>query len=213
MRKALLLLVLLALQLIVSAQTVPIVSTVLADSAGHPYTGIVFLQPTLANGQPTAYQQGGGGTITSAQISVMANAGAFSVAVPDTTLTNPPNICFKLTAPGIGKGYNCLQPHATATGPNDWCQAGVCYLDKYAPNTAPQPLVPTVETLKVTGEAIVPTPVNPTDAATKTYVDAETVRAESAEASLGATGSASALSMDGVSLGSGTSLSMDGMVI
>jgi hypothetical protein len=42
------------------AQTVLVTSTQLTDSAGNPYTGAVYFQPTLSNGQPTAYRKGGG---------------------------------------------------------------------------------------------------------------------------------------------------------
>ena len=49
------------------AQTVLVTSTQLTDSAGNPYTGAVYIQPTLSNGHPTAYRKGGGGTVMSSR--------------------------------------------------------------------------------------------------------------------------------------------------
>lgn len=126
----------------VHSQTVTITSTSFGDSAGNPYSGIVLLAPTLSSGLPTSYQKPGGGTVTSTAIQAIASHGAFTFSVPDTNFTSPAHICFKLTAPGITTGYNCLQPHYTATGSGDWCQAGVCNLNNYGPNVPPQATVP-----------------------------------------------------------------------
>lgn len=118
--------------------TVTVTSTNLCDSAGNLYSGIVLFQPVLTSGLPTPYRVGGGGTVTDAAIEVIAHNGAFSVELPDTTQTAPKNICFKLVVPGITTGYNTLQPHTTAINSSDWCQDGVCNLDNYPPNLAPQ---------------------------------------------------------------------------
>ncbi len=126
----------------VYSQTVTITSTSFGDTAGNLYSGIVLLSPTLSSGLPTSYQKPGGGTVTSTAIQAIASHGVFSFSVPDTNFTSPAHICFKLTAPGITTGYNCLQPHYTATGSGDWCQAGVCNLDNYGPNVPPQATVP-----------------------------------------------------------------------
>jgi hypothetical protein len=128
---------------IASAQTVTITSTKLQDSAKNKYSGVVMFQPTLSSGLPTSYRMSGGGATTAAMIQVLSTAGAFTIAVPDTTQTSPANICFKLVVPGIVKGYDCLQPHYTALNAGDWCQAGTCNLDNYPPNLAPQVTVQT----------------------------------------------------------------------
>lgn len=128
---------------VVRAQTDTIISTKLGDSAGNLYSGIVLLQPTLSSGLPTSYQRSGGGATTSAMIQAMASSGAFSVVVPDTTATNPVNICFKLVVPNLTLGYTCLQPHTIANNTSDWCQSGVCNLDNYPPNLAAQVTVET----------------------------------------------------------------------
>jgi hypothetical protein len=118
--------------------TVTVTSTNLCDSVGNLYSGIVLFQPVLTSGLPTPYRVGGGGTVTDAAIEVIAHNGAFSVELPDTTQTSPKNICFRLIVPGITTGYDTLQPHTTATDSSDWCQGGVCNLDNYPPNLAPQ---------------------------------------------------------------------------
>jgi hypothetical protein len=128
---------------VVHSQTVTITSTNLGDSARNLYSGVVMFQPTLSSGIPTSYRMGGGGATTSAMIQTIATRGVFSISVPDVTLTFPAPICLKLIAPGITTGYNCLQPHATSTSSSDWCQSGVCNLDNYPPNIAPQVTVQT----------------------------------------------------------------------
>jgi len=132
---------------IITAQTVPVTSTQLVDSGGNPYQGAVTFQPTLSNGQPTAYRRGGGGTVTSAPVRVIVSNGAFTVNLPDTTLTYPANICFAMSGASLPAGYSCLQPHGTPTGSGDWCQAGGCNLDNYLPNLAPQ--LPTTVTTSI----------------------------------------------------------------
>ena len=121
----------------VSAQNVTLTSTRL-NVAGQPYTGILFLQPTLSTGQPTWFRSGSGGTWNSDSIGVRVTAGSFTVTLPDTTTTYPANICYTVV-PQVS-GYSCLQPHTTATGSGDWCQAGVCNLDNYLPNLNSPPL-------------------------------------------------------------------------
>jgi|SRR5581483_1123280 len=136
MRRTLLLIALFVVGAVcVLGQTVTVTSSHFADSAGNLYTGSVTFQPTI-NGLPTAYHLSTGGQRTSAPVSVYSQAGVFSITLPDTTTTDPANFCFKMTAgtmPGF-QGYACLQPHTTATGSGDWCQAGVCNLDNYSPS-------------------------------------------------------------------------------
>jgi hypothetical protein len=134
---------------IASAQTaVTIVSTQLADSTGTLTNGTLYYQPTLSTGQPTGYRDGGGGPRTSAVVVATVKSGVSSITLTDTTVTNPQNICFRLTLSAakqasLGVGYTCLQPHYTATSVSDWCQAGVCNLDNYIPNL---PALGTIET-------------------------------------------------------------------
>jgi hypothetical protein len=119
------------------AQTV----TVTASHFGGtiPFTGIIFWQPTLANGTPASMQMSGGGQTTTQPFMAYVSNGVFTLNVPATDLTNPQNICFHVTAllkgvSMLGPGYLCVQPHYTATSTGDWCQAGVCNFDAYIPN-------------------------------------------------------------------------------
>jgi hypothetical protein len=147
MRKTILILMLLCAALL-PAQTVTVVSSQLADSVGNLASGVLYYQPTDGNGHAIAYRKGGGGATVNASVLAPVGAGVSTISLPDTTLTNPANICFTATlqtrtGAGLGSGYNCLQPHYTATSATDWCQAGVCNLDNYIPNL---PALGTVET-------------------------------------------------------------------
>ena len=128
------------------AQTVIVTSSQLADSTGALANGALYFQPTDGLGHAIAYRKGGGGVTTNASVLKSVTNGGFSITLPDTTLTAPANICFSATlqtksGAGLGPGYSCLQPHYTAAGSDDWCQAGVCNLDNYVPNVAPIALV------------------------------------------------------------------------
>ena len=103
------------------AQTVTVTSSQLADSTSVPANGALYFQPTDGLGHAIAYRKGGGGTTTNASVLKSVTNGAFTITLPDTTLTAPANICFSATlqtksGAGLGPGYSCLQPHYTATG-------------------------------------------------------------------------------------------------
>ncbi len=126
------------------AQTVVVTAQHLGGTT--PITGTVCFQPTLASGLPASVQMGGGGQTASTPICAWASAGAFSVTLPDTLLTNPQNLCFSVTAVSQGKqmlgnGYRCVQPHGGAVNSGDWCQAGACNFDQYIPNLAALPVM------------------------------------------------------------------------
>jgi hypothetical protein len=126
------------------AQTV----TVSAQRFGGtvPFTGIISWQPTLANGTPASVQMAGGGQTTTPPLIAYVAAGAFTLTVPATDLTNPQNLCFRVTAlvKGVnvlGPGYSCVQPHYTAINSGDWCQVGRCDFDKYIPSLNALPVM------------------------------------------------------------------------
>jgi hypothetical protein len=126
------------------AQTVTVSAAKLKDG-NKPANGIIYWKPVTDDGTPASYRDPSGGIQTVSPMSAPVKNGAFSLALPDTTLTSPPNMCFAVdlvTANGsvLGAGYTCLQPHATALGANDWCQAGVCNLDNYTPSLPALPL-------------------------------------------------------------------------
>ncbi len=116
------------------AQTVTVMSNNL-QSGGAPFTGMLSFIPVTSSGVALqGYQLPGGGVATGAPSSVYAQAGVFSIALPDTALTAPKNICFRV--PQLGVGYQCIQP--SATGQSSWCttvgSVTTCDLGKYVPN-------------------------------------------------------------------------------
>jgi hypothetical protein len=127
-------------------------SGVYSDSTSTPeVSGYITFAPVASTGSPISYQTAcrARGQASRLQVTVPVVDGAFTVTLPDTTLTNPANVCFNITARDkagnslLGPGYTCVQPHAAATSSGDWCQAGVCDLDNYIPNL---PALGTVET-------------------------------------------------------------------
>ena len=120
------------------AQTVPFFASKLHDSANNLATGTLTYQPVDGNGHLISYQLSSGGVVGVAQTTVPVTAGVFSTTIPDTSLTNPPNICFvvTLTTPsgkGLGPGFNCVQPHSVPTSSTDWCQSNGCDFDNLPP--------------------------------------------------------------------------------
>lgn len=138
MKRLLLIAALFAVPCSLFAQMVTVTSSNLRTPTGMPVTGIITFTPLLANGVPGSYKAPSGGQVVAQPVSVSVTNGAFSISLPDVTLTDPPNICFSVTlktgsGSGLGPGYGCLQPHATANGPNDWCQSGTCSFDRFVP--------------------------------------------------------------------------------
>jgi hypothetical protein len=128
-----------------AAQTVTVSASNLQDG-GAPANGKIYFQPSLLSGTPASYRRPGGGIATVVPVSATVTNGAYSMTLPDTTLTLPENICFSvklITANGsvLGPGYSCVQPHGTSTGDGDWCAAGTCNFDNYAPNLPALPQV------------------------------------------------------------------------
>lgn len=105
-----------------------------------PYTGYIYFQPHLANGQAASFKLSGGGQEQPTAKPVYVVGGTFSATLPATDNGNPQNIQYSIqtrNAAGVyvpwAAGYTTLQPHYTATGIDDWCQAGDCNLDNYVP--------------------------------------------------------------------------------
>jgi len=149
MRRALGLL-LVGLASVIQAQTVTVMSSHFTDSSGHALSGYVYFQPVnCIGGYPISYRMPGGGTVMSNPVQVVANNGALSLTLPDTTQTYPANICFTMTYPQgtLAVGYSTLQPHTTAYNSADWCQAGVCNLDNYMPGNQPLPTLNAVQSI------------------------------------------------------------------
>jgi hypothetical protein len=107
-------------------------------------SGTISFAPVSAAGVPISFLSACGGVpgqTSDVPITVPIKNGAFTIALPDVSLTNPPNICFSVVAKETGTGdrllapggYACLQPHGTPQGTSDWCQADGCHFDAYVP--------------------------------------------------------------------------------
>jgi hypothetical protein len=82
----------------------------------------IYFKPVDNNGNPISFLAGGAGGQVSAK-SVQANviAGAFSIVLADTTLTNPINVGYAVTCIDdltgnelLGPGYACVQPSGSS---------------------------------------------------------------------------------------------------
>ena len=113
-------------------------------------SGTISFAPVSAAGVPISFLSACGGVpgqTSDVPITVPIKTGAFTINLPDVSLTNPPNICFSVVAKETGTGdrllapggYTCLQPHGTPQGSSDWCQidsttgAPRCNFDAYIP--------------------------------------------------------------------------------
>jgi hypothetical protein len=119
-------------------QTMIVSGSQLTDSANNPVSNAtITFTPVLTNGQPASYRKGGtGGQAIVTPITTNVVDGTFSVVLPDTSMTNPSNLCFAVTATDnvtgnslIGQGYGCVQPTANAY----WCSSNTCNFDVYNP--------------------------------------------------------------------------------
>ncbi len=119
-------------------------STAIEDLSGttNLAAGQACFLATDNQGNPISFEGGSGGQIMRRAKCVTVTNGAFSVALPNTSVTNPVNPCLALTVTDtsngqtvLDKGYECLQPSPSAY----WCSptAGTCDLDNFTPNNAP----------------------------------------------------------------------------
>lgn len=121
------------------------VSGHIPNSSGDPGENIlVNWAPVTPAGKAMSYQANGQGQTTNDPVSAGLTAGIFTLPVADTSLTNPRNVCFSVTATDLntgknllGPGYGCVQPAYS----NTWCTNGDCNFDAYIPNTAAIALV------------------------------------------------------------------------
>jgi len=158
-------------------------------------SGAFYWQPADAHGNPANFRFGNGGQGERTAATAPVINGAFTIQLPDTSLTTAQGLCGVVTvrtAVGSvvlgskGYGYDCVQPAAN----NYWCTNGSCNFDLYQPNVMPIPPAPTAP--GITG---VPTVGNCAKFTTSTQIgDA------GAPCGTGASGGV-ALSVNGSSLG------------
>jgi hypothetical protein len=124
------------------AQLLTVTSTNLTDSSNVAVSNAtVTFAPVLNTGQPASYRKGtASGQVIIKPVSATVTAGAFSLVVVDTSLTNPANICYAVMVTDnitganlLGAGYSCVQPTTTAS----WCGATNCNFDAFPPNLSP----------------------------------------------------------------------------
>lgn len=129
-----------------SAQTgsVTVSGSNIVDSTGTPVAnGTIYFAPVNASGFPISYRYSGKGQAITTAAQANVTNGAFSLTLPDTSMTSPQNVCFSVTVIDnvsgnrlLGSGYSCVQPAYNTTTPNNWCVNGACNFDNYQPNLA-----------------------------------------------------------------------------
>jgi lysophospholipase L1-like esterase len=133
--------------------------TNLTDASGNKISNAtISFQPCNSQGVPLSFQVGGSGQAIQSPISAQVTNGAFSVALADTSLTQPQNISYKVTvtdnASGnslLGPGY-LIQPSGT-----------VWSFDNFVPNLPALPVVMTVRSPNNRGNWAANTVYSPLD--------------------------------------------------
>jgi hypothetical protein len=127
----------------------------ISTSSGN-LTGCSVSQPGTYSATP-AVSISGFGQATQGVLQAQVTNGAFSMLVPDTSMTSPTNVCYSVSVVDnvsgnsiLGAGYGCVQPAAfgsAVSGSQAWCSSGSagsggsCSFDAYTPNLAALALV------------------------------------------------------------------------
>jgi len=122
------------------SNAVSVNSSQLTDSSGNLVSNAtIYFAPVTNSGVPISFQWPGKGQAITRPISSLVSKGNFSVTLPNTSVTNPANVCFSVTVIDnntgqnlLGPGYGCVQPQYS----NSWCSGGGCNFDDYVPNLA-----------------------------------------------------------------------------
>jgi hypothetical protein len=121
------------------AQYTTVTGSKLQDLDGTKLTGQICFAPANNKGVNIGFRVGGGGQATVTKKCTTVTNGAYSVSVADTSLTNPLNVCYMVTAtnskgevvlgPKYGyragqlTGYECVQPTGATWGFDDFTPA------------------------------------------------------------------------------------------
>lgn len=111
-----------------AAQSTRITAANIADVGGNPVTGYFCVQPA----QP--FVRGGGGNVvpTEACFGIAAGVLQSNVTLADTSLTNPANVCYRVTIKNWAKQvlaqYACMQPSGSTYSFDDFVQAAPPYI-------------------------------------------------------------------------------------
>lgn len=106
----------------------------------------ISFAPVDNSGNAISYRINGanGGQSIFSPASATVTNGAFSLSLPDTSTTQPQNVCFSVKITDnvtgnslLGSGYSCVQPTSVTNG---WCSGSTCNFDNYSPGLASLPL-------------------------------------------------------------------------
>lgn len=119
------------------AQTVTVSGTRLLDGS-LPASGTIYFEPVLETGQSATYQKRDGQVAQITSLHATVRSGGFALTLPDTSHTQPTNLCFAVTLKTPNRtplkpDFDCVQPHAVAKMAHDWCHDGNCNFDDFVP--------------------------------------------------------------------------------
>ncbi|SEG56527.1 GDSL-like Lipase/Acylhydrolase family protein [Bryocella elongata] len=128
----------------------------LQDSTGTPVANAtITFAPVNNAGQPISYRAAGSsaGQVVGSPVTATVTAGAFTISLPDTSLTQPINVCFAASLQDNVSGeqlpfsgHSCVQPSSTSAQ-SAWCTTAsgttTCNFDNFPVN---QPALVVVQT-------------------------------------------------------------------
>jgi hypothetical protein len=98
----------------VPAGCVPVFAAGIKNSSGVLLvSGTITFAPVSASGTPMSYLSlcgGVAGQASDVPITVPIKNGAFTINLPDVSMTQPPNVCFSAVAKETGTGDRLLAP-------------------------------------------------------------------------------------------------------
>lgn len=115
----------------------------LQDSSANKINNATVCAQVTLNGQPSSVQVGGVGVTTFSSVCAPVSNGAWTMNLPDVSVSSPRYVCLSITATdnltgnSLLSGYSCVQPRSVppqnATG-TFWCSASSCNFDQLSPN-------------------------------------------------------------------------------
>lgn len=151
-----------------------------SDGGALVANATISFQPVSNAGTPISFRgpcangTANYGQVGAAALTATVTGGAFTILLPDITLTTPQNVCYSVTIvdnvtgePHLGLGYTCVQPAGSGVAVTGaWgCTAatggagGSCSFDSYPPNlpaqlvqNAASAIAPTVNDSDVLGQ-------------------------------------------------------------
>ena len=125
------------------------------DAGGNLISNALLCAQVTVAGSPTSVRVGSGGQVITKPACTAVSNGAFSMTLPDTSMTKPANACLSITITDQLSGNveisdACVQPSSSTSDPTaqSWCSTTTsgptsCNFDNWSPNLAPQVAVQT----------------------------------------------------------------------